>query len=169
MPKKKAAKRVAKNAAPRKRATAKKAAAKKVYTIDSSFIQKRIVEEIDWGKVNSGAKIAIRTGSSTFEGRIFKDSDNDIIICHNVARFDNYYNGLMGYKYSICLGKGTDSEFKEENMTVISLTPDPTFKIPPTIVVGNDIVEFRKGSIKVGCTTVSNALVREIAEYLKEN
>ena len=37
---------------------------------------------------------------------------------------------------------------------------------PKPIKIGSDKVEFRSGSIKVGCTTVDNATVRAIAEKL---
>lgn len=37
---------------------------------------------------------------------------------------------------------------------------------PKPIKIGDHIVEFRSGSIKVGCTTIDNATVRSIAEKL---
>ena len=42
-----------------------------------------------------------------------------------------------------------------------------TYKAEPTIKIGNDEVKFEKGQIKVGCTVVSNELVKQIAAKLK--
>lgn len=41
-----------------------------------------------------------------------------------------------------------------------------TAKKPKPIKIGSDTVEFRSGSIKVGCTSIDNAIVRVIASKL---
>ena len=43
----------------------------------------------------------------------------------------------------------------------------PTYKAEPTIKIGNDEVKFENGQIKVGCTVISNELVKQIAAKLK--
>lgn len=45
---------------------------------------------------------------------------------------------------------------------------DLSFLAPPQIKIGDHKVEFQAGSIKVGCTTVSNDLVKEIVKHLKD-
>lgn len=43
-----------------------------------------------------------------------------------------------------------------------------TAKKPKPIKIGNDVVVFNKGSIKVGCTTIPNETVRAIADKLQD-
>ena len=42
-----------------------------------------------------------------------------------------------------------------------------TYKAEPTIMVGGNEVKFENGQIKVGCTVISNELVKQIAAKLK--
>ena len=158
--------------ATKKKAAKKKAAKKKTpakRSIDLSFLKQRVVEELDWDKIPDGTIIKVYDidAKKSVTGRVFRDDDKEIVICHNSPSFDFGENDVVpGYKYSIPLKKGTFFDFKEWDLEAMEIKLDPTYKTPKIVKIDDDTVVFGKGKIKVGCTNVSNAIVREVAANL---
>jgi len=124
--------------------------------------------KINWDKIPVGSKFNGFIDDVAISGRIQKEN-KEIFLCTNfsVANGDICDNTL-GYQYSYSLGNGTVTEIESENVLIENIVEDPTFKIEEPIMIGDDKVVFNRGSIKVGCTTVKNSVVLEIAKKLKK-
>lgn len=158
-----------KKAAPKKKAAKKKSAPS--YKLNGSLFEEVVLKQINWSKVPNGTKITVKDADTErkFSGRVFKDKNGYIIICHNSYNHDYSETDLIpGYKYSVNLEKGTPKDLLEWNFTILGLELDPTYVVPKSIKVNGYLVLFKEGKIKVGCTTIDNSVVREIASLLKD-
>lgn len=126
-----------------------------------------IILEYDWKKVPAGTWFTAQIEGRDVTGRIQKQSGK-IYLCNSVKK------GLsckikFGFIYSWVINKGTLYDLKDNNVTNLKLLSekpkDFTMPEPPIIINGNTVV-FSKGNIKVGCTAVSNKVVREVVKKL---
>jgi len=148
-------------------ATKKKAAKKKAAykPLNPTFFKQVTVSELDWSKVPVGTKVTAKVDRTIITGRIYKE-DKEILICHNNRNKDCYTEGLLGYKYSVNIGTGSPVDLKHNEVQILELERDPNWVAPVQIFIDGDAIIFGKGKIRVGCTTVKNEVVREIAKNL---
>lgn len=122
---------------------------------------------IDWSKIPVGSKFEGSIEGRIVEGRIQKENEEIIYLCQNKMDGCSTSNKL-GFRYSWQIGDGGLEIMKEQDVIIIKITSDPTFSLEKPIKIGDNTVIFNRGSIKVGCTTVKNSVVLEIAKKLKK-
>lgn len=118
----------------------------------------------DWDNVPVGTKFKAKIDEVECEGRIQKE-DGKIYLCQNVED-GNECNNTLGFDYSWSIEQGSLVNLTENQVEIISLELDPSFKAPPIVKVGNYTVTFKKGKIEVGCQTIPNEQVMEVVKHL---
>lgn len=126
---------------------------------ENLFVEKTILIP-NWDLIVSGTKFKGTICGTEVEGRIYIE-DERIFLCQNVKEGD-VGDTTLGYDYSWVIYP--NDRHNEVEFTLLELDPD--FKMPEIIKVGSYLCNIHKGFIKVGCTRVSNELVREIASKL---
>lgn len=114
----------------------------------------------NWGLIVSGTKFKGSIHGTEVEGRILIE-DERVFLCQNKKEGDTG-STTLGYKYSWVIYENEVND----GIKFTFLELDPDFKMPEIIKVGSYLCNIHKGFIKVGCTRVSNELVREIASKL---
>lgn len=147
---------------PKKKATKKTPV--KITSINQ-IVKEESLLSVNWSRVPSGTKVKGSFGKVKFEGRFVKRSTASSAglyghICSNTLDGTNAPNKL-GYKYSHTISRENEDRFR-----ITELTLDPKFKMPEVFIINGHAVQFGKGSIKIGCTTVSNTVVKKIAAQL---
>lgn len=118
----------------------------------------------DWDNVPVGTKFKAKIQGVECEGRIQKE-DGCIYLCQNKADGGTCYDKL-GFDYSWTIKDGSLTALLNEEVEIISLELDPSFEAPSIIKVGDYLVTFKKGKIRVGCETISNEQVVEVVKHL---
>lgn len=151
--------------------TAKKAVRKKVVykETDSDLIQ--TIQQFDPTKIETGYYfVADIDGKKNVKGRILKETDYQFFLCQDVVGNEG---SNLGYKYNWGADDLRDlSNFEVSNLRIYKEKPDG-WKVPEIPLIINtdgddNEVEFYKGYIEVGCSKITNAIVREIASKLKD-
>lgn len=153
---------------------AKKAVRKKVVyaETDSDLIQ--TVQQLNTEKIETGYFfIADINGCKNVKGRIVKQAEDDFYLCQNSVDGDNSVSTNLGYRYNWAVSNlNTPDDNCIENLRIYKNKPEG-WKVPEAplvITVDGDhrTVEFYKGFIEVGCTSINNTIVREIVSKLKD-
>lgn len=72
----------------------------------------------------------------------------------------------FGYLYSWCIEKGSINDMLERRIKNLKLLSTPPNHIPVLIVTGYPVI-FKKNEIRIGCRTIKNSIVKEIANRIK--
>lgn len=127
----------------------------------------------DWSKIPTGTTFSLydTDAKKKVSGVVYNDKVNECVYFLTKQKISIWNKSNLvpewyeiSFDYDEC-----DSEVLEEDYEIKNLMfgkIDPSFKIIEPIKVGSNKVEFRKGEIKVGCTTVSNETVTEIYKRL---
>lgn len=144
-----------------KKVAPKKAAAKKIRITSVKQIAKEIKAfSVEWSKIPTGTKLEGTIEDKSFKGRFFKSKEGYGYICQDTVAGSDSPN-MLGYSKSWFVDKDNVKE-----IVIKDIALDLKFKVPEVFIVNGETVEFKKGSIKIGCTTVSNTLVKRIAANL---
>jgi len=137
---------------------------------DSQPVESKPVQlNIDWKIFPVGSKFTATIDGYTVSGRIQKEHEH-IYLCQDY-REGAYCTDKLGYRYSWTIGYGVDNDIEASRVQILSLEVDPEFEVyEPKLININDEYEaaIYPGFIKVGCQTISNEIVREIASNLVE-
>jgi len=141
----------------------KKVTKKEVLVTDPQFLVNN--PTIDWTKVKTGTYFKGKIAGNSSEGLILVEGDI-LYFCQNTRDLDGGEgNTKLGFKNSWRVD--LDETEHHLNGMILLATPPKSFKVPERpFMAGEYEVTFRKGSIEVGCTRVSNDVVREIAKKL---
>ena len=96
-------------------------------------------------------------------GKVQKE-DGAFYLCQNKEDGTECSNTL-GFKYSWRVDKGTLEALEYNdvcNLVILKEKPD-YFKFEPIFKIGLYAVTFNKGYIMVGCTKVTNAMIKKVA------
>lgn len=169
-------KQALKKAAPKKakvvKLSAKKTPAKKIAATPKESDVKQVVRTVsvnhyDFSKVPNGSTFSAMYRGKLLTGILLRQEDALYMFHNTRASFSgkNWMN-VNGYKFQ----SGIPLKFAEGdyNFKLLSLGPVPKGFIPPIPSIGGRRVEINKGSIEVGCQTISNETVRLIASRLKD-
>jgi hypothetical protein len=127
--------------------------------------------QFDWNDVPTGTPFSATIDGTSCKGRIFNDSENGYIyFCQDKMNGSDAPNKL-GFKFSWShdIDYTTVEELREEEITNLKLgVVEKGYKVPEVIKVDGYPVEFHIGQIEIGCTTVTNDVVRKIASLLQD-
>jgi hypothetical protein len=119
--------------------------------------------DIDYDKVKHGTKFTALIQGQACAGRISKNDDGDTYYCHDNPEVNgSHAQDLLGFEYSWYL----DDDVKNVELGINTWTKAELNKLP--LRIGEDVVEFKKDSIQVGCTTVSHTLIFKVVAKIKE-
>lgn len=130
----------------------------------------RIVKKINWDNIPTGTKFTGTIQRKEVSGRIRKE-DRKIFLCQDVQQGGTPDDeNTLGYLYSWTVFYGSDPELKEHEVVIRSLELDPDFLFQETkgpIALNEAYTAIIcKGFVKVGCQTISNEVIREVAAKL---
>jgi hypothetical protein len=129
----------------------------------------RIVKKINWDNIPTGTKFTGTIKGEEVSGRIRKE-DRKIFLCQDVQQGGTPDDeNTLEYPYSWTVLYGSDPELKEHEVVIRSLELDPDFHFKDTesIALNEEYTAIiRKGFVKVGCQTISNEVIREVAAKL---
>ncbi len=129
----------------------------------------RLIKKINWDNIPTGTKFTGVIAGIEASGRIRKE-DRKIFLCQDVKEGGTPDDdNTLEYPYSWAVLYGSDSELKDHQVVIKSLELDPDFLFKETesIALNEEYTAIiRKGFVKVGCQTISNEVIREVAAKL---
>lgn len=157
--------------AAKKKAVAKKAAPKKVTAAKTKpagpLFDEVILKVWNFKNIPIGSIVKGTIGKRSFTGRL-QHENNKFYLCQDAINGQSCENKL-GYGSSYSIGSGSPEDLKNNSVIITDVTLDPTFVIPPPpkkFNIRGHRVEFKKGYIQIGCTTVRNTVFREMSKEL---
>ncbi len=127
---------------------------------------------IDWERVPIGSRIDAVIHGVKVSGRVQKDEDGEIFICHNsTSRILSDYLAIdsLGFKKSYSLGYYGEFVEEDNRIIILSIDEDEEFEnknLFLTVDGEKTKVVFSKGKVQVGCCTIPNEMVEKIYKYL---
>jgi hypothetical protein len=124
-------------------------------------------KEINWRKVDVGTWFSATIDGVKAVGQVTGEA-NTVYLCQQVKDGDDARNKL-GWPFSWNVQEGTAEDLNAHGVTKFKLLKGRPkgLKQKLIITIRDNVVEFHRGHIKIGCTTVDNATVRKIAKHLK--
>jgi len=141
---------------------------KEIKKTDDGLFKVKTILVPNWKKIPVGSKVTfIKNGSKPVSGRIQKQ-DNCIYLCQNSFSGAKCMDTL-GYKYSWNISNGSLENLNNERVEIISIVLDEKFSksyvLPLRIVINGSVVQFNTTGIRVGCTTVSKSVIKQVYDY----
>lgn len=126
--------------------------------------------EYDWKNVPAGTWFTATIDKTKVVGRIQKEKESTrIYLCNSDRAGSEPSTHKFGFRYSWDIGSGKFVDLKNNHITnLVLLAEKPKgfeMPLPPIKIAGYDTI-FNKGSMSVGCKTVTNKEIREIVKRL---
>lgn len=122
----------------------------------------------NWKHIPSGTKVKGSINSKNFDGRIQR-RDSMLYLCQNVVKEHTSLSNKLGFKFAYGIGNGTLAELNRFSVIITEITLDPGYFVPIDIKeIAGHKVKIKEGFVEIGCNTVDNDVIRELAKNLKD-